>query len=488
MAVVYPTVEWKDPKELDERIPVTDCDLKVFSECGFNLVFGNPNKWLFPTVSNVPNISFCPEMPGTTNSDVNVFLNNLKTYRVIDYVKTNPNTGKDETIPRNKKFSMLGFQDEPTIGALEKISANYKKVRDLNIPQLPYLCVAVNATPSDPIPDGTAAKLEKYLDEIQEMLLPAMWCYDYYPIQCNFKLSSSNYSDFKDEGAQKDLLNITSLVPSSDIFVNRLTFLWLEIFKQQATNTQRPFWYVGLSREFQSLICKDKDNNDNEKPLYILRRYVSEIYMRFTAFSALAYGAKGLVYWAYTANMNVSKGKTYFFNAPFCLDDKYPNKARPTEIWGELKTVNEEVQSLKHIFLNSENHEVYHTGSYCYNNSSNRVWEGTTPFPDSKGPVGRLSSGEMGVLVSFFKSESKNYLMFVNHDIHNTQQIKIIWTQGYFVSKVEASSRKADKEGSNTLSDSGERLDTTVPINPPTLYTLQPGGYLIFAYVRSIIT
>lgn len=473
---------WKNPEKLEDRIPVTDCDLKVLKDCGFNLVFGNSQKWLFPEETKVSGISFCPVIPGTTSSNSNVFIGNLETYQVIDSMDEN---GKIKT-PRNKNFSMLGFQDEPSISQLEKMRVNYKEARDIHLPQLPFFSISVSAEPSAPIPAGVAEKLENYLDEVQQWLLPAVWCYDYYPIQCNFRLTGS-YTDYKDEAVQDDLKNITTLDPSGEIFVNFRTFLWLEIFMKRAKETDTPFWYVGLSREFQGLMCKPKDENGNEEPSYILRRYANETYMRFTTFSALAYGAKGLVYWAYTADYNVKSQKEYYFNAPYCLDYNYPNNARPTELWGQLRTVNKEVLSFNDIFLYSKDHVVYHTGKYIYN-GNNKEWEGTSPFR-SFGPVLGLVTDDMGVLISFFTSRNKKYVMMVNHDIHNKQVINMAWNSNCPI-KHEGNapiSRTNDDSRLETFTDlSSESINQKISNVRNIHFVLQPGGYLLLSYPESL--
>lgn len=467
----YPTVRPGD----DTEIPVTDCELKVLGECGFNIVYGNPRIWSFPLHTGVSGISFGLELDGRKSAGD--FYKDLQDQNVIEH----PVDGILH--PRNTNISLIGFNDQPSIADLGKISLNYRQVQELNLPLTPYVNVSVNGDASlDSIGDA-AERLETYLSELRNLLSPVMWSYDYYPVYCNFRLSG-NYSSYEDEGAQRDLADSSTLVAGSEVYVNRLTFLWLEIFMRRARETGIPFWYLGLSREFQSLV------GDGTKPTYILRRCTGETYMRFAAFSALAYGAKGLSYWAYTANMNVDRQRTYFFNAPYCLDMRYPNNARPTELWGQLRKVNKEVQFFSHIFLGSRDHEVYHTGSYCYNNSSNKVWEGTTPFPGSKGPVLGLISEAMGALVSFFKTgQAAYYVMFVNHDIHNPQEIKIAWAPGYWTSKVGEA--PAAKSKVARLGSSPDPVDPIGPITPddPVLYkpyTLQPGGYLIFSYSKKL--
>lgn len=99
----YPTVRPGD----DTDIPVTDCDLKVLRDCGFNIVYGNPRIWSFPMHTNVSGISFCLEMDG--RNAPNIFYEDLKNYHVVQEIV------ESKVYPRNKNISMIDFNDEPTI-------------------------------------------------------------------------------------------------------------------------------------------------------------------------------------------------------------------------------------------------------------------------------------------------------------------------------------------------------------------------------------
>lgn len=309
-----------------------------------------------------------------------------------------------------------------------------------------------------------------------------MWSFDYYPIRRNFKLKG-DYPELNDD-ARKDLENIDTLTPQNEIYVTQEFFQWFEIFMDRAIKSGSPFWYVALGREYQSIQYKYKNST---RPYDVLRRYVSERYMRFAVFSALAYGAKGIGYWTFCTDVKI-QGSSYFFGAPMVQDHDYPNNARPTGIWGQIRAVNREVQALSGLFLSSANHEVYHTGRCCYNNS-NDDWAGTTPFPGFKGPVQGLTTSDMGVLISFFTSGANNYVMVVNHEIDTVQNIKIRLNTNYAVTKVAEAPAADEGRKAAALQDADgfpnpNDLNVTPSLYMP--YTLRPGGYLILSYRRRI--
>jgi hypothetical protein len=215
-------------------------------------------------------------------------------------------------------------------------------------------------------------------------------------------------------------------------------FLDLEIFSLLSLYAERPFWAFVRCQAYVK-------SNGGSGPAPTVAQ------MRFAAFSALAYGAQGIVYDRYRQDSNTSD---YTFSlAPL---DREGNK---TDTWNYVKEVNTDIKALNSVFFETEAVIVRHTGKTQY--------AGTSMLKGAIGPIVQLVSQDAGVLVSHLNTNGTNYIVIVNHDIDKSQLVILDFSDFWKVYRVYVSQGKMIKS----------LLTTT-----HTFYTIPAGGYLIFTW------
>ena len=128
----------------------------------------------------------------------------------------------------------------------------------------------------------------------------------------------------------------------------------------------------------------------------------TESRMRFEAFSSLAYGAQGLLYFTFRKNgLNDDKTES-FSHAPIDADG---NK---TATYYAVKKVNDEIARYNNIFYGAQMLEVRHAGT--------TVWTGVTMLDGKFGPLVRIRGNNPEVLVSLLKNGNQHYLVIVSHE------------------------------------------------------------------------
>lgn len=432
----------------EEKQYVLKSEFQRLHQCGFNLVrLGNTTWDLRKSSSETTDtgVTIC-----ATTIDINQD-NNFKDKDLTISDVANYYLGFIDAVLYDDQInvdsiSMLDFGDELKMELMRKIAVPYNIVREREITQLPIF----NRSPSQ--------SNETDLEELQQLFHPAVWCYDLYPVQQKWEFKKITEVDGK-----TNYLKIKPVVTELPI-VKENMYLLLETYRQLALKTKRPFWYYVLSMEYFKVSDKNVDKDDIKEWLML----VSEDYMRFSVFTALAYGTKGLRYWTYT--LRKPYNNEYYIKAPVDLDNKC------TEVWRWVWNVNKEVHALGKIFLNSEVQDVCHTGE--------TIPPGTKRLPDGFGPWLKLTSGIQGVTVSMFRSCGKSYVMLVNHDINDPQEVEMAWhphvvpfiasdecgVNGHFTMK---GTRFEDADGM----PQARRVDTIV---------LDPCGYYIarWEYIR----
>ena len=149
-------------------------------------------------------------------------------------------------------------------------------------------------------------------------------------------------------------------------------------------------------------------------------------------------------YFTYTLPDYDKKGE--YSDAPI---DKDGNR---TDVWYFVRDLNREITNLEKVFLRAEVEEVKHTGRLTH--GTKRLGRLPRPFRNIE------SMGVEGVVVSRLKNGKERYLMLVNKDVVNPQEVRI------------------------GLSGSVERLygdGSEAPFSSQTI-TLSPAGYAIFRY------
>lgn len=392
---------------------LTAQDLKRLEDCGFNIVqfgdaYGDP--------------SYVSRLAEGTGLRLDV---QVPEDCKMDSAKCAVFIRKWKDLPR---VCMFDFGDENKMGYMRGfIRPDFDTVRKIGMSQLPIFNRAVFDTKEV---DGAPYGVPQELEELQQLLHPAVWCYDYYPVFQVYAI---------DERSGKK-------IPEGQPYFNANMFKWLEYYRENSRSTGRPFWYYVLSMEYETPI-KDKDGSFKGQYLH---RPVTEDFMRFSTFSALAYGAKGLRFWTYS--MLQSRSYETYLEAPI------DNTGHTTRIWQELKNVISEVRRFNDLFLNSKVEHIYHSGK--------RNMASTVRQPDCVGPFRTLTSGEKGVLTSLMTYDGKYYMLIVNHDILNSQKMRATAAKGIKVRDLTAGAKKFSSKSSYT-------------------FTLQPGGYVLLEYNRN---
>lgn len=237
-------------------------------------------------------------------------------------------------------------------------------------------------------------KLENYLNYIQKENHPSVWPFDYYPIREKFLNGN----------------------PTGEYYADPDFYRFLEIFRNISLKTKRPFWSYTVLREtlFYSPV---KSGNTYTSHLRSIMPRQTEGTIRYTVFTSLAYGAKGLMFWGYTQAEKGNKAK--IIELPAYPEDKpfeyytevygyspIDSAGNKTALWGDLKKVLSEFNKYSEIFYNAESVDIRHTTSIS------RTRKIKFPF----GKLKSLTTESAGATVSLHKKGNTRYLMIVSHD------------------------------------------------------------------------
>lgn len=258
-----------------------------------------------------------------------------------------------------------------------------------------------------------------YLEYIQKLFNPQVWSYDLYPITQTL-------------GVNKD-------------FYDRL-----ECFSKISRANNRPFWAF-----CQCMRVTFSTGSSLGEPT------VSR--MRFEAFSALAYGAQGIIYWSFL-HRNPTEKEKY-------SDAAIDESGNRTATWDAIKQVNSEIKKASHIFLGAQLVEVKHTG--------NGDWNGVEQMT---GPIGALSSVSGDVLVSHLINDGKNYVVIVNHDPDNAQDIFIHLAQNARAENLPDGSSVATPANSNDFEVVSPASESDASIAKLDIRRLAAGGYVVYTW------
>lgn len=321
--------------------------------------------------------------------------------------------------------------DEPKYNQLCKwLQCYYNLKQRIKVLPADSTTVFVNlAVSTDSKYIGTLKTIPAYLNCIQKLYRPAIWSYDMYPVHEN----------------KNDKGNIT-------VTTDRKYYYFLDCFAKKAKETGRPFWAYCICVRVGIL-----DENGNESWALATP---TESRMRFEAFSSLAYGAQGLLYFTFRKNgLNDDKTES-FSHAPIDADG---NK---TATYYAVKKVNDEIARYNNIFYGAQMLEVRHAGT--------TVWTGVTMLDGKFGPLVRIRGNNPEVLVSLLKNGNQHYLVIVSHEPDVPQTILCDFDASMNVrSQIIDTIGPSSTEGKAAVSPG---LVVTMTIN------LKAGGYAIFSY------
>ncbi len=218
-----------------------------------------------------------------------------------------------------------------------------------------------------------------------------------------------------------------------DIPVPFISFDHYPVLETDGIRSLRPEWYKNLE------IVAEVSKNSG-LPVWAFALSVAHkpypvptlAELRLQMFSNLAYGAQVLQYFTYWQPRSTIWD---FHDSPINLDGER------TIVYELVKTVNREINSLAHVFLNSELISVWHTGK--------NIPEGTKPLKELPKQIKSLETSGDGAVVSLLEKEKKQYLVIVNRDFQNLMELKI--TTDNTVKKV-LKSRTLTKIANNTES------------------------------------
>ncbi|MCM1152354.1 MAG: hypothetical protein NC328_01705 [Muribaculum sp.] len=181
-------------------------------------------------------------------------------------------------------------------------------------------------------------------------------------------------------------------------------------------------------------------------------------FLRFQAFSALAYGAQAIVYDRYAP---VYSGQISVTGANGLVN----SKSVKTAAWYNAQLVNSEILNLATVFLGAEVVEIRHTGADPYfKSTNNNVFQ-------RMGALENIQSEDSGILISFLRNKFHNYLVIVNHDVINSQNISLDLIKQMNVSLIWP------------LQNNPLNVTETTKLLNRVVCTIEAGGVMIFTWI-----
>lgn len=362
--------------------PADRNDVLQLIDCGFNLGI------VYGKVDVIKNYVNLAE-----NLDFGYMVNNGYSN---DYYKT-----MVEAFRNTSKVTSWFLVDEPTYEKIDEYVGLYNRLLGIDKSRTTFFNLV-----GAPIKTylGPIKTFREYLDFLQDKFKPAVWSYDLYPMQ----------------------IKNSRLVVSYDLFYSDL-----ENFNYISKKSGRPFYVFCQGMAFKNKV--------------IQRPAPKEEYLRFEAFSGLAYGAQGIFYWTYGLRESTDY-ETYFSALVDLYGKRYP-------AWYAAQKVNNEIRQYNDIFFGCELVDVIHTGATQY--------EQTKKLNGSFGPFANIMTENAGTLVSRIKNGSKDYIIIVSHDVEKSQKVALTLKRGVNLTQ----------ETDLNINKAGQTLSLTLP----------KGGYVIFS-------
>lgn len=302
----------------------------------------------------------------------------------------------------DKHFGGWKFKDEPHFNTLNNLETQYQALYKEDPKALIYINLVgvLNETFT-----GNLKNFDQYLDLVWKKFNPEVWSYDYYPILKKNGVLKIDYETF---------------------------YSALESFYKISNKSGKPFWAYCESMEYKA--------SSYSRPA------ATEPYLRFEAFSALAYGAQGIIYWTY--GQRKSNDVETYLSALVNMNGK------KTSAWYAAKKVNSEIKKYNDVFYRCNVKMVRHTGD--------KIYKGTQELKGEFGPFKNIRSGKGGVIVSYIENNGSRYIILVSRDVLNKQKVTL---------QLNANKKVTDITSTKNTLYNGQKV-----IN----VTLEKGGYMIF--------
>lgn len=254
---------------------------------------------------------------------------------------------------------------------------------------------------------GSSQTYREYVDAIDRLFKPEVLSYDFYPF---IKYGGSSTLVVK----SKEFFHYLS------VFGNKINRLKTE--DKKTVN----FWAYAMVTHHS---CKNTATGSTiwEQPSPTLGM------LRFAAFNALAYGAKGIAYWRMGYSTSYSNGNetVSYHDAPIVCG--IPGNGLPEPVlimkhptWDYIKTVNSEIQQMKSVFEGTTVIKCQHIPAY--DSTNNCSYEEVTR-PSTDEPYKYIGTEKAGVVVTHLQKKlstgQMNYLLIVNKDYSNPQKISL---------------------------------------------------------------
>lgn len=339
--------------------------------------------------SNLKDCGFNSALVETKEANVSSSLTNCSKYGIKPFLRSD-----DLKENASKWFNFVkAYMDNPNLGGwflcsgvtssqAEKDSALYNcvnnirkkdKTQSVNGEKISHP-IFIGAREALDVTQASNQSYKSYIENIEYNLQPSFW-----PV---IPFRRQHYQTF----------------PSSSFYRE------LEIFALLARYTNSPMWaYMQCLYEQQG--------EDNFPPNVALR-------LKSAVFSALAYGAQGIVWYPYHS----TKIDSVTYNA------LVNNNQEPTPLWSFIKSINAQISNYSLIFNGSALVQCRHTGTTQYS--------GTCKLNGGFGPLKSLTSGSDGVLVSHLCTNGADYLVIVNHPGAARQTLTLEFSSYWNVSEI----------------------------------------------------
>ena len=286
----------------------------------------------------------------------------------------------------SKYESVIGydFKDEPSWSSLPDLKKRYDLFQQIlhkyNRKQFLFLNIVGVEENSTFNPK---MKYAAYVNYIAEMFHPNQLSIDFYPILRN---PGEKHFNIKYKMFYRDLSDLAAMREKYGI----------------------PFWSYCMSMEHIT-----EGGHYQPRP--------TEGHLRFEAYSALAYGAQGLLYWTYS--QRPSNASETYISAPINL------KGKKTRTWNRVRNVNREIRAYNSVFFNAVPLKCVHTGEVAAKIQP----KGYTAEDITKEnlPEVKITSQKDGVLISHLKNGDKRFIVMANQNPFKSQKINFSLPKGF---------------------------------------------------------
>ena len=278
--------------------------------------------------------------------------------------------------------------DEPNAAAFPKLAAICKHLSDRDPKHIPFINLFPTYANQQQL--GTPT-YQEHVSAFMKTVAPKILSYDHYALMQNGERPG--------------------------YFEN------LEVIRRAGLEHRTPFNYILLSVPHFSY------------------RDPTEADLRWQVNTALAYGARGIMYFTY-----VSPPETESFKG--WGEGIVTWEGKPTRKFDEVKRINAELKALGPILMSLTSTAVYHSAP---------VPGGATPLPEGD-LVAKMEGGQL--VIGHFKNDSGDrYCMFVNRSPRDPADVKITFSRKIQLSEIDRNSgssrpTETDQQGSTTVWES----------------------------------